>query len=227
MDEATESTELLIHFDESKCKYHIEALENFIPDFFETAISKFNKLGIGTFKKENFSELFLTPKEFLFKQLMRDKPLNVAGMKVSKEKLFDLLEKPIGYFTLIAEIKTLQDKVNKLSPWILYSSNLEYFLSLFEFGADDKIQLTNEIKEEIKRKNEVYVSKESSKAMYKFLKSLEKLFNESDIFIKNILPYSFDPGSRFIYFYLNFDHTGRKFSINLERMKAHDREARY
>lgn len=217
----SEQKELLIQFNESGFRNQVEILERFTT-FFESCINDFNQLGFGSFEEDNFSELFLQPKTFLFKALMKDKPSSLGGMPLSKEKLYDIIEKPSGFERLISKIQGLDEMVKTIPNYykFKFTDSLDSFLDYFTF-LKGKIKMTNETVQRIKYANEIYVSKESSKKIYTFINKLKDVFNESEIFGPGFLPPTIRSGGD-IHKFLPYDDVTRKFHVDVERVKTFD-----
>lgn len=216
-----EKNEQLIHFDEAGFKSQVSTLEDFLP-FFESCISDLNKLGIGEFQEKDFIYLFLDPKLFLMNAFMTGKPVEIGGMPVSRLKIFDLFEKPKGYVSLLAKLGELGEKINKVPRYYKFKpyENTESFLEYFEFSKG-KIELKKETIEDVKYSHGIFITKDSSKEIYKFIKDLERLFNESDIFLKNLRP-PFYRSDDFIKRFLSFDTSSKKFNLNIDTLKSVD-----
>lgn len=214
---------VLIQFDEAKCNSQTGNLQQFI-SFFKDAIDDFNSLGIGKFDNKNFSDLFLTPQEFLFDAFMKDRPLEVGGMKVSKEKLFELLEKPTGYFSLIANIQSLHEKIKKVPHYITHTGfyNLdENFLNFFEFN-ESEIVLKQDIKKRLRTINEVWISNEDGILVHTLFSDLIKVFNSSDLMIASVENNPFQSIDFFLKTFMQFNPITREFDINTYRVKLVD-----
>lgn len=227
MSQKNNSEAVLISFDESKFNAQIENLQQFIPSF-EVAISIYNSLGIGDFQKENFNALFLSPNQFLFQELMKGKPLEVSGMQVSKEKIFDLLEKPAGYFSLIDAIKDLENTIQAVLhfgdyPGEKYFHKLdEKFLDCFEFDTNEKIVLKHEIKNMLKLRNEVYIKTDDAKLVHSLFSELSKIFNQSDLIIAAVESSPFHNIENFLRPFMRYDADKRQYQLEISRIKSVD-----
>lgn len=217
---------LLINFNEKQYDWNIETLEDFIP-LLEKAIKDYNSLGIGEFLEKDFRSLFLAPKDFLKHAMMKDKPLEVGGMKVSKEKLWELLEKPPFYFSLIADIESIIERIKKVRrlgsslPNDFYDDP-GYFLDLFAFNKDGNIILPKKIKNEIKLQNETWISNNDTIELYLLLKSLTEIFNKSNLILGAVQTNIFGNLDSFLREYLKFDPTAKKHEIRIDVIKNRD-----
>ncbi|MBV6881839.1 hypothetical protein NG800_018290 [Epilithonimonas ginsengisoli] len=76
---------------------------------FEPFISRCNSLSIiPALETTDLSDFFLTPKAFFVLKLTHGETLNVGDLKLSSEKVYDLLDRPEGLDRLVTDIEDLQ-----------------------------------------------------------------------------------------------------------------------
>src|SRR6185437_8957868 len=98
---------LLISFDEKSYLSKISGLEDFIQRF-NNCIAIYNSFGLDQFKNNEFSDLFLHTENYVFEKTIQGKSLSLNGLPISKSKLFELVDKPKGYFSLTKGIEEMQ-----------------------------------------------------------------------------------------------------------------------
>jgi hypothetical protein len=78
--------------------------------YFQPFVEKYNLLGLKPLEEKDLNPLFDNPKAFLTQQITHGESLNIGGLKMNPEKLFEIIEKPAGTDELIRQIVT--DKAN-------------------------------------------------------------------------------------------------------------------
>lgn len=98
---------------------------------FEPFISRCNSLSIiPPLETIDLSDFFLTPKAFFVLKLTKGETLNVGDLKLSSEKVFELLDRPEGLDRLVSDIEALQKD--------------KYFIGTY-FGNLDKVEIADGI----------------------------------------------------------------------------------
>ena len=212
-------SDLLISFNEKNFQSYLLKIEECIL-FFADSIFIFNKMGIGTFEKKNFLDFFVFPEEFLYESIMANKPLEIAGIPVNKQKLFQLLQLPDGYYKLIADIKAFQARVGQ--PQFLGKGyTIETFLDWFEFDKNDNIQLKQEYRKSLLKENQKLIRSEEAKNLFNFLTELSTVLNKTDL-VNKIAPPPFYSLHQFINRFMPFDSDVKKWKINNDLICSFD-----
>ncbi len=175
--------DLLINFDEKAYESKVEKLESFIP-LFKNAIGIYNSFGISMFEPKDFNQLFLDTKNFIFEKTVGEKTISLNGIPISKSKLFDLVEKPKGYYILEEKIQQI-DRIFQSKKTDFRFTGFNDLLRSFEFTTDDEIVLKQCFYDDFKREYETFVSSEKAKKMYHFGKDLLALYIKFDVSIKS------------------------------------------
>lgn len=167
------------------------------------AIQNFNSMGIGTFKQEDFHDLFYDTDNFLFKKIMKDKPTEFAGLKIDKKKFFnDYLEKPYGYNELIKEIEQFWIKTQKDKDSYWQYESIKSYINFFSIKPDGEFEINQNVIDKAKSKNEVKITSEKAQTAYEIAVTLKDLLTEQFLrksgivnqetlllFFRGILPY--------------------------------------
>ena len=96
---------------------------------FEPFITRCNSLSmIPALETSDLSDFFLTPKAFFVLKLTKGETLNVGDLKLSSEKVFELLDRPEGLDRLVIDIEGLQKDRNFMGTY---------------FGNLDKVEIAN------------------------------------------------------------------------------------
>lgn len=181
---------VLIFFDEPSFKSEIESLGYFI-DRFNKVVKNYNSLGIGSLKSSEFMKLLFYPEKLLFDNFMSDKPTELMGSPVSKEKLFDLYDKPAGFNNLISEAKEISKLIDSrikeaaTTNSIYNNQTKEQIVGLFDFTDVDNIYIKESAVKETRSLYEVYAKSEKSKLFFGIAGKLCKLLNENKFFSSN------------------------------------------
>lgn len=180
---------LLIHFDEPGYKSEISTLEN-LGSQFENIIDEFNAVGIGSLQPdaEECLLLFTDPEKLMFNKLMAGKPNKLDGLTVNKEKLFDLIDKPDGYFPFIEKIKKFNTALGQLGQSnftkVYKYKTVKEILGFFDFSDLDAIALKPETFGMVKQLFEVYAETEKSKERLLAATEFCQFLNKSELFKK-------------------------------------------
>lgn len=155
--------------------------------YFQEYMDKYSLLGLKPLETKDLNELFENPKALLTKQITHGESLNIGGLKMNPEKLFEIIEKPAGTDDLIKDI--ISDKQNQ----DIVSSN-HWFTNNFIIENDNKIEISPEDLEFVITKNSVYLENEKQKEALEILDVLcdkinrlnelktLNLFNEDNFF---------------------------------------------
>ncbi|TDX84050.1 hypothetical protein [Epilithonimonas xixisoli] len=80
---------------------------------FRPFLERCNSLSvIPPLETESLSDFFLNPKTFFVLKLTKGETLNVGDLKLSSEKVYDLLDRPEGLDKLVSDIEALQKDRN-------------------------------------------------------------------------------------------------------------------
>lgn len=137
--------------------------------YFQNYVNKVIALGISV-EENDLKPLFDNPKAFITDKLTAGESMNVGGLQLNKEKLFDLIEKPAGTNELIQEItKDLLDKsTREFHIW-----NVECFKII-----ENLVVVTPEHLDHINTRFSLFIESENQKQAYEKLQAITKLINE-------------------------------------------------
>lgn len=187
---------VLIKFDQSSYESSIESLDN-LKSNLENIISSYKALGISDFTTSDFCSLVFETEKFLFNKFMDNKLLEIGGVKVTKEKYFEIAAKPPGYFALISETKKLieniEQQVGRLkaqdgSVSIYNHRSVREIISFFDFESDGSLFLKTAIIEKCKALYEMYAETDNAIRAFHLSSKICELLNSSGIFGQS--PYS-------------------------------------
>lgn len=130
-----------------------------------------NATAIGVKVDENdLQPLFANPKIFITEKLLTGENLEIGGLKLSKEKLFDLIEKPTGTTELIESI--LQAQSDKESREF-HVAKVGYFSVVENVVTVNAAHL-----ELITNHNSLFIENENQKQGFEKTCEIVKLVNE-------------------------------------------------
>lgn len=138
-------------------------------EYFQNYVNKIIALGISV--EENDLELmFENPKAYITDKITAGESMNVGGLQLNKEKLFDLIEKPAGTNELIQDItKDLSDKSTR--EFHIWS------VKCFRISANS-VSVNPAHLELINIRHSLFIKSENQKQAYEKLQGITKLINE-------------------------------------------------
>lgn len=138
-------------------------------EYFQNYVKKVIALGISV-EENDLKPLFDNPKAFITDKLTAGESMNVGGLQLNKEKIFDLIEKPAGTNELIQDItKDLQDKsTREFHIW-----HVECFKII-----ENLVVVKPEHLEHINTRFSLFIENENQKQAYEKLQGITKLINE-------------------------------------------------
>ena len=160
---------ILIEKNEGAINGEINQLKN-AQNYFQGYLNKLISLRIKEIKSNDLVELFENPKTFITDKLTKGENLQVAGMNLNKEKVFELLEKPEGTNSLISEIEADNSDKSKREHFIWNIRNYKI--------ENNEVIVTPEAIEFIADRHSVFIENEAQQLAYDKLKKIEKLINE-------------------------------------------------
>ena len=150
----------------------IEFLQDFVDRY-----NAFNLLPLNGFELQ---ELFTNPKELLIKKITRGEKLNIGGLKMNDEKLFELLEKPKGMIELVDDLIEFSKDRTKVSFYKVGNYSIE----------NNKIILSEERLTAYKEANTTYLTSQNQKNAFAIIEniitSLNQLKTLTNINVENL-----------------------------------------
>ncbi|WP_395078122.1 hypothetical protein [Flavobacterium sp.] len=166
-----EFKKVLIFKDDSQIDREIRQLETH-RKFFQKIVDNVQNLSIEVQGNE-IVELFENPKAFTTDKLTKGEKMQVGGLKLNKEKLFDLIEKPDGLQEVIAEILLANNDGSPLH-WHLKHLN--------SFFVENGIVVTNpEYLQDLEREYSIFATTENQVKGFEKLTQIAKLVNEVNV----------------------------------------------
>lgn len=166
----SEFKKIAIYVNEHQIGSSITPQENRF-EYFQQLIDMYNNLNTGVvLKKNDLKALLNNPKEFIATRLIKDQEVSFGGLKLSLEKVFDIIEKPAGTDELIDKI--IND--NQVKELMMNQRNVEYF----EIENGDTVVINSEYLEKVTEQSTVYISNEKQQKAYESLQSIVQNLNE-------------------------------------------------
>ena len=138
--------------------------------YFKPFVEKYNLLGLKPLEKKDLNPLFDNPKAFLTQQITHGESLNIGGLKMNPEKLFEIIEKPIGTDELISQI--IKDKGNheiaKTNHW--HSDHM-----IITNG--DTVEICPKVKNHITERCSLYIENEAQQEAFDLIDVIAKNIN--------------------------------------------------
>lgn len=160
----------VIFFDENKFNNLLEPQFKRL-GYFQELVSMYENLNTGEpLLSEDLKALIENPKEFVAKQIVKEDTATIGGLKLNFEKVFDIIEKPVGTDELINKI--INDKlIDKLN---IAQRNAYHF----EIENGYTVILNKEYVKQITEQCTVYITSENQKKAFKILNEIAKNVNE-------------------------------------------------
>lgn len=137
--------------------------------YFQSYVNKVIALGL-TVAENDLEQLFENPKAYITDKLTAGENMQVGGLKLNKEKLFDLIEKPAGTNELIQSIeKDLMDRgIREYNIWSV---------KIFNVNANEVVINPAQL-ENINTRFSLFIESENQKQAYEKLQGIASLVNE-------------------------------------------------
>lgn len=137
--------------------------------YFQNYVNKVIALGISV-EENDLKPIFDNPKAFITDKLTAGESMNVGGLQLNKEKLFDLIEKPAGTNELIQDItKDLMDRATReFHIW-----HVECFKII-----ENLVVVKPEHLDHINTRFSLFIENENQKQAFEKLQEITKLVNE-------------------------------------------------
>ncbi|WP_042008885.1 hypothetical protein [Capnocytophaga canis] len=138
---------------------------------FKKIVDKVLALGLNIeLQKNDLEILFLKPKSFFTSKIVTE-PVNINGLTLNKEKVFDILLIPNEIHSLISEIEALKE--TQENGFYIYKE--AYF---FELSSDNEVTIKHEAEQQIRDKFTIYLTTEKQVKAEKCLKNIIKNLKE-------------------------------------------------
>ncbi|MBC5839210.1 hypothetical protein [Flavobacterium muglaense] len=161
---------IAIYVNEQQIESSIAPQENRF-EYFQQLIDMYNDLNTGVvLEKNDLKALLNNPKKFVATRLIKDQEVSFGGLKLSLEKVFDIIEKPAGTDELIDKI--IND--NQVRELMMNQRNVEYF----EIKNGDTVVINSEYLHKVTEQCTVYIETEKQAQAYKALQSIVENINE-------------------------------------------------
>lgn len=146
---------------------------------FNDVFKAYQTLQLGQIDYNEFRQLVSDPECFIFDKMTGGEKMEINGLKISKHKAIDLLEKPEGYSNLIDSIKILKEA----NGFTLQQFNIHDIV-------ENEIVLSHAYINKSKESANVYATNEKELALFEFLGRVMKdavaTFGEGGISINKL-----------------------------------------
>ena len=137
--------------------------------YFQNIVNRIVELGINV-ENNDLQKIVENPKAYIVEKITSGQKLEVGGLMLNKEKLFELIEKPIGTDELIDSIETDKQKVNVIIDYL----NFVQFYSV----SDGFVVISPEHSDFLVKRNSLYIESQNQKNGFDLMKKLVALVNE-------------------------------------------------
>ncbi|WP_394758162.1 hypothetical protein [Flavobacterium sp.] len=138
-------------------------------NYFQDCVNKVLALGV-TMQENDLLLLFDNPKAYITDKLTAGETMQVGGLKLNKEKLFDLIEKPVGTNELIERIE-LDKQKQDFNQFTIWKANR------FTITAN-LVSLNTESIEQIEKSFSLYITTQNQQTGLNKITELVQLINE-------------------------------------------------
>lgn len=169
---------VLMFTDQDRLEGKIGSCEIYL-SLFNDVLKGYLKLNFGPIDFLEFRELVADPECFIFDKMTGGEKIEIAGLKISKHKAIDLLEKPEGYEELIKSIEILKGA----NGFTFQQLNIHDLVK-------NEIVLSKDYIDNAKESANVYATNEKELALFEFLNRVMKdaveTFGEGSISINKL-----------------------------------------
>ncbi|GJQ06939.1 hypothetical protein CAPN010_10970 [Capnocytophaga cynodegmi] len=181
-----------VEFDENSYNGTLRQYEQQTTEF-KKLVDKILGLNLEiAFAPDDLVQMTENPKAFFVSKIVKE-PLNLNGLELNKEKVFDILSLPDELQNVIQEIEQFKiSKFFKGHPLYKYAPNFEI--------SENEVLVSQTTKDETREQFTIYLTNEKQKTAHthlkniienlKALKQVDKNFKDSDLFHKYILIYN-------------------------------------
>lgn len=128
--------------------------------YLQSFVNAYQSLDIGNLEKNELEQLLKDPKTFLFGKILGDRTVDLGGVKLDNEKLFDIVEKPKGLDELMSLINEHYHRKESIN------------LRDYQINEANQVVVSEERKEALEYLNSVYLTTETQKNAHKALVSI-------------------------------------------------------
>jgi hypothetical protein len=139
--------------------------------YFKECLKNYSKLGLKPLEAKDLNTLIENPKAFIIQQITHGESLNIGGLKMNPEKLFEIIEKPPGTEEFIESL--LKDKQDK---WIREGSHFR--VDCFVVSNGTEIEICPKLKTSITEKHSIFLECENQKKALEILDILAENMNK-------------------------------------------------
>lgn len=188
-------TPIKVHFDENEYNLKLSDFEGRC-EYFQNVIESLKLIKSNIeFESEDLTPLFNDTKKYLVSKFVPEQT-KIAGLELSKDRIFDLLDCAKDLENVISKIQSLNtNNANLDNKKNLYSVTKYYFINV-----SGEVEVKESLKEKLKNDFSVFVKTEKQKEAYQSLeiivqeiKKLSSIFPRNEIkFIEENLEWSTD-----------------------------------
>lgn len=150
---------------------------------YQPLIDQYHTLNISTLTTEDLDVFFNNPKSFFVTLLTKDEPLTLGGVKLQAEKVYEFMERPTGLDAFVEKLINYKIEDQNKSSNREFLGNLEYYEIV-----DNKLQITENYKDEIEDLTTYYAKTENQLNAYNLITDIiskiedfNKLWNETSL----------------------------------------------
>ena len=166
-----EFTKVLLHKNQNLIDNEINQQQHIIK-YFQGYIDKVVALGFKV-NDNDLEPLFENPKAYITAKITDGQNLQVGGLTLNKEKLFDLIEKPEGTNEFIESVTKDLSKNDILEHYIFRAHRFSV--------SNNTVVLKKEILEELDNRHSIFIQSENQQNGYNKIVELAKLVNEINL----------------------------------------------
>lgn len=150
---------------------------------YQPLIDQYHTLNISILTTVDLDVFFNSPKSFFVTLLTKDEPLTLGGVKLQAEKVYEFMERPTGLDAFVEKLINYKIEAQNKSSNREFLGNLEYYEIV-----DNKLQITENYKDEIEDLTTYYAKTENQLNAYNLITDIiskiedfNKLWNETSL----------------------------------------------
>lgn len=158
--------ETLIYFDKSSYERTITSYKLNIP-LLQSVIDAYNSMQLPALNNDDFQRLFTETNDLIFDKMTAGETLHIAGLKLHKDKAFEILHKPDGYEAFANELENAL-KIIKQGNGNALSVLPQYIKNYYELDELGNVAVKASFIKQIEKQYKRYVTSDAANSVFQF-----------------------------------------------------------
>lgn len=159
--------DILLGYDKQQFSTNIERKGKYLKEY-NQILGVYNALSLAAITGAEFKTLVLNPAFLVFDKITGGQDVEIAGLKVNKEKAMEILEKPAGYQNLLDVIDTYKKNRNDFTHYLNGVDIVGGEIVLSQSVLDSEVE-----------NSKIWAKSQGAKTAYAFAQAVIKLSEET------------------------------------------------